>query len=338
MRNRLWVAPLSASLLLSACGSSNAATPAATTATSGGEARARTASSEDLPLDPMADVPGTGVSIRAPRGSEPNPYGAGFVHRARRVQIIVAAARGSAEVMQAFRAGVEVDAESLSTEEVEIAGRPTTLHIDHQESGDVVVERVWAIVETGDRAMVVGGMYDAERSERLQELVRASVLSAAWDPMLPLDPEAALGYRLTAPEGLVLERSTTGSVTYGVEGQMVPPQLGSPTVFLMALPGTIPLSQRDEACEQILVQAGPIPDERVRTRARFDTDSLEGCELTGWQENERADGTTRRLATYAALIFMADEMFMVAGVSAEEDKETWLPRFAEAARTVRATR
>jgi len=308
------------------------------TTTPSSSAGARTAASDEFPLDPLAEVDGTGVSIRAPRGSEPNPFGAGFVHRARRVQIIIAAARGTAEVRQAFRAGVEVDAESLSTEEVEIAGRPTTLHIDHQESGDVVVERVWAIVETGDRAMVVGGMYDAERSERLQGLVRSSVLSAEWDPMLPLDPEVALGYRLTAPTGLVLERSTTGSVTYGVEGEMVPPQLGSPTVFLMALPGTVPLSQRDEACTQILVQAGPIPDERVRTRGRVDTDALEGCELTGWQENEQADGTPRRLATYAALIFMADDMFMVAGVAADEDKETWLPRFAEAARTVSATR
>ena len=296
------------------------------------------AAQEDLPLDPLRDCPGTGVSIRAPRGSEPNPYGAGFVHRARRVQIIVAAARGSEEVMQAFRAGVEVDAESLSTEEVEIAGRPTTLHIDRQESGDMLVERVWAIVQTGDRAMVVGGMYDAERTERLQALVRASVLTAHWDPMLPLDPEAALGFRLTAPEGLVLERSTTGSVTYGREGEMVPPRLGSPTVFLMALPGTIPISQRDEACEQILVQAGPIPDERVRTRGRFETDAFEGCELTGWQENEQADGTTRRIATYAALLFMADDMFMVAGVAADEEASTWLPRFAEAARTVTMAR
>jgi hypothetical protein len=286
----------------------------------------------------MGECLGTGVSIRPPRGSEPNPHGAGFVHRARRIQIIVAAARGSAEVIAAFHAGVEVDAESLSTEEVEIAGRPTTLHIDHQESGEMLVERVWAIVETGDRAMVVGGMYDAERSERLQGLVRASVLSAQWDPMLPLDPETALGFRLTAPVGLVLERSTTGSVTYGREGEMVPPRLGSPTVFLMALPGTIPMSQRDDACEQILVQAGPIPDEHVRTRGRFETEAFEGCELTGWQENEQADGTTGRLATYAALIFMADDMFMVAGVVADEDKETWLPRFAEAARTVSTVR
>jgi len=321
------------------CGSRPATTSAGSGASGGGETtETAQADDDELPLDPLRVVAGTGVSLRAPRGSEPTPFGAGFVHRARRVQMLVAAAQGGAEVMTAFRRGIETDAESIETEDVTVAGRETTLHIDRQPNGELEIERVWVLIQEGERAFVVAGAYDSSRSERLRDLVRASVLTAEWAPEAGLDPEAAVGFRLTAPEGLVLDRSTTGSVTYGREGQMVPPVVGAPTLFLIAVPAVVPLAQRDEACAPILAQAGPIPDDHVRTRARVETESVEGCEVTGWQENEAPDGTTVPLATYAALIYLADETFMIAGVVAEAERETWLPRFAEAARTVAAAR
>jgi hypothetical protein len=291
-----------------------------------------------LPLDPAREVAGTGVTLRAPRGSEPTPFGAGFVHRARRIQMLVAAAHGGAEVIEAFRRGIETNAEEVSTEEVEVDGRSTTLHVDRQASGELELERVWVLIREGERAFVVAGAYDATRSERVRDLVRASVLSARWSPTEALDPEAAVGFRLEAPEGLVLDRSTTGSVTYGREGQMVPPVIGSPTLFLIAVPVQVPEAQRDEACEPILAQVGPVPDEQVRSRERIETERIEGCEVTGWQENETDDGETMRLATYAAVLYLGEDTFLVAGVAREDEAETWLPRFAQAARTVSSAR
>jgi hypothetical protein len=305
-----------------------------TARTTGDEA---TAAQDSLPLDPMQVVAGTGVSMRAPRGSEPTPFGAGFVHRARRIQMLVAAAHGGPEVLEAFRRGIQTDAEPISTEDVRVAGRDAVLHIDHQENGDLVLERVWVMVVEGEHAFVVAGAYDASRAERVRELVRASVLSAEWRPEEALDPEASVGFRLT-PGELVLDRSTTGSVTYGREGQIVPPVLGAPILFLVAVPAAVPLAQRDEACEPILAQVGPVPDDHVRTRGRIETDRVEGCEVTGWQENEGPDGSTVPLATYAAVIYLEDDTFLVAGVVAETDRDTWLPRFAEAARTLAPTR
>ncbi|MFN7702873.1 MAG: hypothetical protein ACK5U8_33685 [Deltaproteobacteria bacterium] len=287
-------------------------------------------------MDPRRLVAGTGVSLRAPRGSEPTPFGAGFVHRARRIQMLVAAAQGSEQVLDAFRRGVDNEADVVATESVRISGREAILHIDRQETGEELeIERVWVLVTEGDRAFVVAGAYDASRSERVRELVRASVLSAEWDPSAPLDPEVAVGFRLQhVPSGLVLDRATTSSITYGVDGHMSPPELGSPTLFVIPVPVVVPSAQRDEACESILFQAGPIADERVRSRARIETESVEGCEATGWQENEGPDGQAVPLATYAALLYVGDQTLLVAGAVAENEREPWLPRFAEAARTV----
>jgi hypothetical protein len=336
---RLLGAGLSVLLSLAGCGGARAGGGAA--AGGGDTARAESESEsggerETLPLDPPRVVAGTGVTLRAPRGSEPTPFGAGFVHRARRIQLLVAAAQGGERVLEAFRRGVDNEAEVISTEEVQISGRTVTLHVDQQETGqEMLIERVWILVTEGDRAFVVAGAYDASRAARVRDLVRASVLTAEWDPTAPLDPEAAVGFRIQAPPtGLVLDRTTTSSVTYGVEGHMSPPELGSPTLFLIAIPAAVPLAQRDEACEPILFQAGPISDDHVRTRARIETDTVEGCEVTGWQENDGPDGEPVSLATYAAIIYLADETFLVAGVVAESDRDAWLPRFAEAARTV----
>lgn len=339
LRGRLLGAGL-ALFTLTACGARGGA------ATTGGTAPTQSAGDEvegareSLPLDPLRAVAGTGVSLRAPRGSEPTPFGAGFVHRARRIQMLVAAAQGGEAVLEAFRRGIDNDAEVISSEEVEVAGRTVTLHVDQQETGqDMLIERVWILVTEGDRAFVVAGAYDASRAERVRDLVRASVLSAEWDATAPLDPEAAVGFRIQAPPtGLVLDRSTTSSVTYGLEGHMSPPELGSPTLFLIAIPAAVPLAQRDDACEPILFQAGPIADDHVRTRGRIETEDVEGCEVTGWQENDGPDGEAVQLATYAAIVYLADETFLVAGVAAEGDRETWMPRFAEAARTVGAAR
>ena len=88
------------------------------------------------PLDPRRLVAGTGVSLRAPRGSEPTPFGAGFVHRARRIQMLVAAAQGSEQVLDAFRRGVDNEADVVATESVRISAREAILHIDRQETGE----------------------------------------------------------------------------------------------------------------------------------------------------------------------------------------------------------
>jgi hypothetical protein len=327
-------AALALSCALFGCSGPARTTEGGRSASAGDESDAQ----QSLPLDPPRNVAGTGVTLRAPRGSEPTPFGAGFVHRGRRIQMLVAAAHGGPEVIRAFRRGIQADAEEVSTEEVEVAGRRTTLHIDRQASGQLELERVWALVEEGERAFVVAGAYDATRSERVRDLVRASVQSARWSPTEPLDPEAAVGFRLAAPEGLVLDRSTTGSVTYGREGQMVPPVIGSPTLFLIGIPVQVPAAQRDEACEPILAQVGPVPDDRVRTRERIASDRVEGCEVTGWQENETDEGETMRLTTYAALVYLGDDTFLVAGVAREDEAATWLPRFAQAARSVSSAR
>lgn len=321
------------------CGG-GAATPAATgesAGTEGGETAE--ASDEEYPLDELAAVPGTGISLRAPRGSDILPTGAGFVHSRRRIQVLVAETQGPDELIESFRdqltTGTEVEVEP---ETIMLSGVEATLGVDRQANGDMELERVWIFARQGDRAVAVIGAYLAERSERYRGLVTASVRSAVWDRDIAIDAEQALGFGLSI-EGLVVDRTSSSPLVYALEGASVPPSPSEPRLFVMSIPVAVPAEQRSEVCEEILFQAGPVSEESARSHHEIATDELEGCEVEGLQENEDPEeGEPDAAMTYAAIVFHDDGTFMVAGIVDAEQRDTWIERFQAATRTLHRVR
>lgn len=291
----------------------------------------------ELPLDPRHDVPGTGVTLRAPRGSEPAPVGAGFIHARRRIQIVVAVAQGDDEVLEGVEASLGAGAEEVEHEDITVQGRTARLIVDRQETPDVELERVWLLAREGNRVMAIIGAYVADRSERLRPLVRASLLSAEWDPAAALDPEAAAGYRLTPPEGLVAEPQVVSTLSYTEPGHTASPQSGHPALLVVPVPLALPADRRGALCHQILTQAGPVSEDTMVRQASIEGDDVSGCEVYGTQElTVSGEGGLTEIATYAALVFIGEASFMVAGFSDARQRETWEPRFSAAARTVAA--
>ena len=317
-------------------GSSSSASADASSSDSSSDSSSESGSDEELPLDPPALVPGTGVTLRAPRGSQPVPVGAGFMHARRRIQLVVAVAQGDEGVLHGVEASLGADADELSHEDVTIDGHAARLVVDSQMAGDIELERQWILVREGGRAMAVVGAYLADRSDRLRPLVRAALMSTEWNTTATLDPERAVGYRLaTPPEGLVAEQQVVSTLTYAMPGAAPTPASGHPALLVVPIPIQVPAAQRSAACEQILTQAGPVGEDTIESRATIDTDDAEGCEVFGTQElEEPAEGGPTSIATYAALVFVGDASFMVAGFVDAAQRDTWSPRFSAAARTV----
>lgn len=340
---RLRAAMLPALLLALAVGCGGGA--ATTTTTTDGEGEGGSGGEraggddEEQPLDAMAAVPGTGIRLRAPRGSDLLPTGAGFVHARRRIQLLVAEAQGPDDLIASFReqlmAGTEPEGE---TETVELSGVEATMGIDRQASGEMELERVWLFARDGDRAVAVIGAYLAERSERYRELVTASVRSAVWDRETPIDAEQALGFALNV-EGLVVDRTSSSPLVYAMEGASVPPSPAEPRLFVMSIPVAVPPEQRAEVCEEILFQAGPVTEESVRHRDDIETDELTGCEVEGLQENEDPEeGEPDAATTYAAIVYHDDGTFMIAGIVDATQRDAWIERFQAASRTLHRVR
>lgn len=296
-------------------------------------------SGDELPLDEATLVEGTGVTVRPPRGSQPLPVGAGFVHVRRRIQMVVAVAQGDEDVRRAVADSLGADADELSHEEVTIDGRATRLVVDSQMMGDTELERMWILMTDGDRAMAIVAAYLADRSERLRPLVRASLLSTHWDTTVALEPERAVGFRLaTPPEGLVVEPQVVSTLTYAPPGMAPTPASGHPALLVVPVPMQLPADQRTAACERILLQVGPVSEDTVTARSTIDEEGTTGCEVMGAQELDAPTaGGPSEIATYAALVFVGDAPFMVAGFVDAAQRETWLPRFSAGARTVGPT-
>lgn len=329
---------------LVACGGGGTTTTGGETGggTAGGEReseRETETDDEEFPLNARVDVPGTGISMRAPRGSELLATAAGFIHRRREIQIIIAEAHGPDEMIESFRQGlIGDDEEETETEEVTLSGVEATLGVGAQDSHGTELELVWLFARDGDRAVAVIGAYDASRSERYRGLVRAAVTSAEWDRTRPIDAEQALGFGVRV-EGLELDHSSSSPLVYRLAGAASPPSPAEPQLFVMALPVAVRASQRSEVCEDLLTQAGPVAEDSVRERHDIETDELEGCEVEGLQENEDPDeGEPASATTYAAVVFHDDGTFMVAGIVDASQRDTWIARFRDASRTLHRVR
>lgn len=280
----------------------------------------------DFPLGPRIAIPGTGVSIEPPRGSERSQVGSTLVHPRRRIQIVIAAAEGDLSVHQQFRTGLRGDAEELENEEIEIDGEPATLVVDRMEQGEVSLERVWLIVRRGTRSAAAMGVYAADRAEIMRDYLRASVRTLELDPSIALDPEQALGWRVEPGEGLQLVRAASTNVSYSTNGQP-PPGVGEPMLLLMPLPIDVPASERAALCPQILGQLVQTASTDAQA-GTIEAGDVSGCDTSA----TTADAP--RLTTYAALVFRGDAAFMIVASANHAPRSPWLTRFRAAARTL----
>ena len=291
-------------------------------------AAAAEADEADLPLDPPQVVAGTGVTVRPPRGSERASIRSTFLHPRRRLQIVVWAAEGDLAAHQQLREALSGEAEQLEAEDVEIDGTTASCIVDRQAQGDAELERVWVLARRGTRSVAAMGVYASQRTDALRALVRASVMSVHFDDHAPIDPEAALGWRLAPGAGLTLVRSSSTNLNYTPDGQAPEPGELAPVLFLQPLPIQVPESERGAMCTEILGQLVPIPPEVAVERGTIDAGPVTGCDMSASTRSEP------RLSAYWALVFRDAGTFLVGGTVEEAQRATWIARFRSAARTV----
>jgi len=301
--------------------------------TSGGAATidAALTGARPLGLGEATAVPGTGVTLRPPLGSEPMPFGGGFVSRRSRVQLSVVVAQGGEELLEAMRTGGSGEApEPDAEDEVTLAGVDARIGRDRVQTQAGVLERMWLMAHDGSRALGVIAMYEAERAEAYRGGIREALESVEWDREATIDAAAALGIQLGPIEGMELSRRSTANVVYLPPGSPFPPEPNTPVLTVSPLPMAVPPDQVARACPQIAARLVPAPSADVELEGVIDDGSLPGCERLALMDTESGD----RVATYAGLVFHEGAPLLVTASVAADDVETWQPRFASAARSV----
>ncbi|MCA9607439.1 MAG: hypothetical protein KC619_17655 [Myxococcales bacterium] len=285
-----------------------------------------------LEVGEPTEVPGTGVTMRAPANAQPMPFAAGFLALRERVQISVAVVEGEAEVLEALRTGGDPNAPQPAAEApFEIAGQTGRLGRDEIRTQQGVLERQWLLAHDGTRGLGVIATYEGNRARGYRRPIRQMLESVAWDRAAELDASAALGLDVGPVEGLELSHRSTANLVLLTPNATFPPQPGQVVLTVSPLPARVPEDRAMGICPQLAARFLPAPEDDVTHEADVEGGSLQGCERVATAE--LPDGT--RVAAYAAVLFHEGTPILVTGSVAEGDLTTWQPRFTAAAQSVR---
>ncbi len=286
-------------------------------------------------LGSRQSVPGTGISLRPPSGSQQPPVGTGFVDPQRRIQLAVELVEGSADLRQSFEHslldGVHVDGHDAVT----VHGLHGTLGRGHRQAGSVDVAMRWLLVEHGQRKIAIIGAWPRHDDE-YAPLIEASLKSTQWDPSASIDPEAAIGVHIGPVEGLELDKSGTGNLAMKPAGQTAPPQPGDPSLVVMPLPLMVPEARRASVCSQLLQRATPVHDLDTDHIAPVEGGTMAACDATGTAHTPAPNA--RDFATYSAIAMGDTGTFLVIGLAPSDASDAWITRFRAGVRSIRTTR
>ena len=285
-----------------------------------------------LELGELTEVPGTGVSMRAPANAQPMPFGAGFLSLRERVQITVAVVEGGEEVLEAIRTGGDPRApQPVAQEEHEVAGQAGRIGRDEVRTSQGVLERQWLLVHDGSRGLGIVATYEQDRADGYRGTIRQALSSVEWDREVELDPSAALGIDVGPVEGLEPSRRSTANLVFLVPGEPYPPEPSQVVLTVSPLPMRIPEERAMGICPRLAAQLLPAPDDDVSHEADVEGGELRGCERVASAELPDGSG---RVAAYAAVLFHEGTPILVTASVPADQMDTWQPRFNGAARSV----
>ncbi|MGF1464583.1 MAG: hypothetical protein ACFCGT_00485 [Sandaracinaceae bacterium] len=289
-----------------------------------------------LSLGEPVDVPGTGVTIRPPRGASPMPFLAGFYDESRQIQISVMVEQGPEDILEAMRsAGQQGAPTPEQVERVTIDGVSGRVGYDrlHTDRGDF--ERVWLLIHDGDKALGIIATYGQESAEAVRDGLLEALRGARWNRETPIDAAQAIGLSVGPVEGLQPSHASTSRLILLPAGASYPPE--SPTDVVVAVaplfPLRVPADQVAEACTQLMDQLVNLPPLDVEHEGAVEDGSLPGCERLARIDTPEGD----EVAAYGALVFFDGTPILVTGRASADEIGTWQGRFFAAARSVRVS-
>lgn len=285
-----------------------------------------------LELGEPTEVPGTGVTLRPPEGSQPMPFGGGFLAPRQRVQLSVVVAEGGEDVLEAIRTGGAQDAPEPDTvEEVTIAGQNGRIGRDRVRSPAGVLERTWLLVHDGTRGLGVVATYEADRASQYRGPLRESLAGVRWERDATLDAEAALGIHVGPVEGLEPSHRSTANLVLLPPNAPFPPEAGHAVVSVSPLPMQVPADRIAEICPSLASRLLPVAADELQHEGAVEDGALPGCERLGTAQTREG----QEVVTYAALLFHEGMPILLTASVDSAELSTWRPRFASAARSIR---
>ncbi|HLL54499.1 MAG TPA: hypothetical protein VK447_13185 [Myxococcaceae bacterium] len=277
-------------------------------------------------------VPGTRVSLVPPEGFVPSTSFAGFQRDEWSASVIATELPAPYEVLlEGFtKEGLATRGmKLLSKKPVKAGDRDATLFHIEQQSGGATFRKWLVLVGDEKSSTLVTATFLKEREKTDSAPLKASVLSTVLGAASA--PQVELTYTLEKTPGLQKAHQLQNALIFTPDGKMgssdpegvvliVAPSLGNPGVI-----------DARSFSEKRIVETRGAQDVKVESRAEIEIDGMKGWELVATGKDKNGV----EIFLHQVLVLAEDGYYMVVARASASQREAWLPKFKETARSLK---
>jgi len=321
-RRRAQLSAAALALLSAACGPGDPTAPAAELSPDDYVAPA----DPPAPRKDLVAIPTTRVRLRPPLGYLPAAEFAGFVHGPSKSSVMVVEIPGPYSQV----AGSFADPKRLEAQAMELVGQEprgngphpgVLLRVTQTAQGVVVEKWIWVFGTEEACAMVMGTCFD----ESFLPELRASVVTAQWDPTAEPAEDEGPGFTLGFTGDLQVWQRMGGTVAYTLDGKPDAKGEGKPMFSIGPALGAGGVADR-EAFARARIENLPLGEVIVEESETIEIDGLEGIAMVARAADPK---TGRTIVAYQALLFEPSNYWIAVGLCRGELESQYLPVFRE---------
>lgn len=274
-------------------------------------------------------VPGTRVTLEAPPAFSPARQYAGFEDATRSASIVVNELPAPVTLVTAGLTADGLQSRGItlvSSEQVTIAGRSGQLLQVTQNANGVLYEKWMASFGDESTTIMIVATYPQAVAASLGPELRTAILTAAWNPEVPIDLDEGLPFRIGESAHLKIQTRVQNTLVLGDpedDGTAT-----SPVVVVGSSIGTTHVADVEQLARQRLAQTDVVELHGV-TGGPKEVAGLGGYELIG----RAKDGDTEQEVSVYQVLLLADDgtYYLIQGIVPESRFAELLPELRQIA-------
>lgn len=283
-------------------------------------------------------VKGTRVSIVKPDGFSQAPSFNGFILKEKIASIMITELPAPYDkLILGFTkenfAKKKIDL--VKKEEIEVAGRKGLLVNIKQKLGSTVMEKWITIFGDENNSVTVMSTFPEQFSGELSDKMKASVMSATWDPSIAVDTQENLNFTVKASSPFKLARRIQNMLLFSRGGQF-PAKKKSDALFLVGESFYIPPSDdKAKFCVKRLKQIRSLTEIGEAEPKPVELDGLKGYAISTSGTDKQ---TSEKMFVYQVIVFGDKSYFIQQGISRDTEKEETEPLFKKMSESFKLTK
>lgn len=221
----------------------------------------------------------------------------------------------------------------VEAKDVKVGSRDGRLILVTQDMQGIPMRKALVLVGDEKRTCMLNASSPAELEVPFFDELKNVLLAAEWDPKLEVDPFAALDWTVAKPEGLKFAANLGTALLYTEDGEVVQKDTpGSARLTISPSTGAVEVSDARTFAEARLKKLPYGRAAEIESSTELRVGERAAWEIVAKARDEKAGID---LLVHQVLVVGEGEYHLFVAQCAAERRDAWLPRFRDAARSLR---